>query len=159
MPKIDLTGQRFGRLVALRDVGRGGSTGRLVLWRCRCDCGSIIVTNSNYLRTKHIKSCGCLFLEGNNLKHGHARKDMLSPTFTTWRSMIQRCHDPNLKAFKYYGGMGITVCKRWLKFENFLADMGPRPTNHSIDRIDPYGDYKPSNCRWATQLQQRHNRR
>jgi hypothetical protein len=73
--------------------------------------------------------------------------------------MIQRCTDPNCRQWKWYGGRGITVCDRWLVFENFLADMGERPEGKTLDRVDPDGDYEPGNVRWATTKEQANNRR
>lgn len=73
--------------------------------------------------------------------------------------MRERCSNPRYVEYHYYGGRGITVCDRWNDFAAFLADMGPRLPGHSIDRIDVNGNYEPCNCRWATALQQRHNRR
>ena len=95
--------------------------------------------------------------------HGHARKrgDRRggSQTYYIWAAMVQRCTNPNNKSWKWYGARGITVCDRWLTFENFLADMGEKPAGRSIDRIDNDGNYEPSNCRWATASQQVKNRR
>ena len=91
--------------------------------------------------------------------HGHTARQV-SPEYKTWSSMIQRCTNPKFVGFAYYGGRGIRVCQEWLdSFEQFLADMGPRPENHSIDRIDPSGPYAKGNCRWATNTEQALNKR
>ena len=76
-----------------------------------------------------------------------------------WRGMLMRCRNPNFKDYRLYGGRGITVCKRWLNFANFVEDMGERPDGYSIDRIDVNGNYEPSNCQWATSKEQRLNQR
>ena len=82
------------------------------------------------------------------------------PLYTTWQNMIQRCTNPNKKAFKHYGARGISVCERWRTFASFAADMGPRPsTVRSLERIDNDGNYEPANCQWATGTQQRLNQR
>ena len=95
-----------------------------------------------------------------NETHGHYSGGQQSPTYVSWRSLIQRCTNPNKINWKYYGGRGITICKRWREsFEAFLEDMGERPDFTSIDRIDNDGNYEPGNCRWATRKQQRANQR
>ena len=96
-------------------------------------------------------------------KHGHTvgprGNTVISRTYGTWRAMIQRCTNPNAINYERYGALGVTVCQRWRKFANFLEDMGERPANRTLDRINNDIGYCPENCRWATNLEQRHNRR
>jgi hypothetical protein len=90
--------------------------------------------------------------------HGHAAHGR-TPTYIAWRDMVQRCTNPSRRDWGRYGGRGITVCERWRRFENFLADMGTRPDGRTLDRIDNNGNYEPGNCRWTTWHQQYLNRR
>lgn len=156
----DRTNRTFGRLTAAWPVGRAGRLGnKRIVWLCFCECGAGVLVESNNLATGHIQSCGCLKAEHpNNQKHGKC----YTPEYKAWRGMKARCTNPHATNFKYWGGRGVSVCERWLNsFENFLFDMGPRPSrNHSLDRFpNPDGNYEPKNCRWATPWQQRHNRR
>ena len=91
--------------------------------------------------------------------HGGYLGGKENPEHYVWRTMIARCTNPNQRAFAHYGARGIKVCKRWMKYQNFLIDMGPRPSaQHSLERINVDGDYKPSNCRWATRSEQQKNK-
>lgn len=91
--------------------------------------------------------------------HGHSTDGKLSPTYSSWKSMKNRCNNTKSPKYKDYGGRGITICERWSYFENFLEDMGERPKELSLDRIDNESGYSPENCRWATDSQQASNKR
>lgn len=149
MPKaLDLIGARFGRLVVLtklteRDIYKK------VVWHCRCDCGNEVDVNTKNLRTANTQSCGCLWRERIST-HGMRNTRI----YRIWTSMKSRCNSdiPN------YGGKGIGVCKRWLKFENFYADMGDPPDGLTLDRKNNSKGYSPANCRWADKMTQTLNR-
>ncbi len=154
---INLLGQRFIRLVVVKRSTN--SECRHSRWLCLCDCGNKIVVQSNSLKSGNTKSCGCLFREGNNTKHDHTRNKRKSKIYKSWENMIDRCTNPNNKDYHNYGGRGITVCKRWMKFTNFLEDMPGWESGLQIDRIDNNKGYCKSNCRWATPKEQQKNKR
>jgi hypothetical protein len=147
--KIIPEGTRYGRFT----VGKFSHTGKRghAHYECLCDCGNKKIRQIAPIRHGTTKSCGCFrsdYRRSQWLKHGHAK----TRVYRSWRSMIRRCYFPECDAYKYYGAKGINVCDRWKEsFANFLADMGPQPTNESeIDRINTEGNYEPCNCRWAT---------
>ncbi len=154
--------QRFGRLVVFEQAGRTNSQ---VAWRCVCDCGKQTVVRGSELRSGTTKSCGCLGREISRqkaTKHGHTLNGA-SREYHSWQSMHRRCCNPEHKHWKHYGGRGIKIYPPWRSsdpngFSNFLSDMGKRPTGTCLDRIDNNDHYSPSNCRWATPLQQHRNR-
>jgi hypothetical protein len=157
----DLTGRKFAFLTVVGFSHR--DKGNNAMWMCRCSCGAMKTIRGNHLSSGEIFSCGCKRNELNgaaHATHGQGRKTSTGE-YNSWIGMKDRCHNPNRSDYKDYGGRGIRVCKKWLNsFENFFADMGPRPSaKHSIDRIRVNGDYEPSNCRWATKMEQVQNQR
>jgi len=148
----NLIGKKFGKLLVIKKMNNNKY--RQHMWLCLCECGKEKIVRGNNLKSRVTKSCGC-----SRTKHGHT-KMVVSKTYTAWKNMVRRCTSPNEKNYRYYGGRGIKVCKRWQKFMNFLEDMGEPPTQkHSIDRIDNDGNYCKANCRWVTSKINNRNRR
>lgn len=166
---LSIAGQKFGRLTAMGRIGPDHN-GKIV-WDFVCDCGTRKAAVASIVKNGKVRSCGCLGNESRSsrakkagdargaqmTKHGHAGQ---IPEYGVWKTMRQRCNNPNNSDYPAYGGRGIRVCARWDDFAAFLQDMGRRPTNrHSIDRVATNGNYEPSNCRWADDFEQAANRR
>lgn len=154
---IDITGQRFGWLVVIKLIGHNKWNQKT--WLCQCDCGNSSVKLGYRLRCGAEKSCGCRQGYGN-FRHGHARTiSKRHPLYGAWKQMRSRCNNRNNANYKYYGALGVRVCERWNDFTAFIADVGNRPHNKTLDRIDSNGNYEPKNVRWATDIEQAHNKR
>lgn len=143
----NLVNHRFGKWTALSYVSLQNGRGK---WRCKCSCGTERLIWGNDLTHGRTTNCGCV-----RRLHGMTA----SREFETWTSMRKRCFRKANDNYKNYGGRGITICKRWRNsFANFYADMGPKPPNAQLDRINNDGHYSPENCRWVTPKQNANNR-
>jgi hypothetical protein len=153
MKKTDLVGLVVGRLTVVGFAGKGDHSKSL--WLCRCACGGETVRSTSNLNKGGDQSCGCTSHTGN-LRHG--MKD--TPEYRTWCAIKRRCNSPSDTSYPRYGALGVRVCEAWENsFEQFFADMGPRPDGTSIDRIDSSKGYSPENCRWATTHEQSRNKK
>lgn len=167
MRKVDLTGQKYGRLTVLSMVRTPGKDVRV---NCRCDCGGEITALAYNIRNGNTSSCGCLSREvrvarglllaplmgAANRRHGRSA----TPTYTRWSDAKKRCHSPQNKRFMYYGARGIQMCAKWrYSFAAFFADMGECPPGLTLERLDNDKGYEPGNCIWADRERQAQNRK
>ena len=152
-------GERYGKLVAIKQVG--ANKNHQALWECKCDCGNVVTKSSVFFNNGGGQcSRGCSL--GVHVKHGGTTTTTRTKEYAAWADMKRRCYNPNSSNYKSYGGRGITVCPQWVNdFSQFLRDVGYAPEGNrmSIDRINNEGNYEPDNVRWATPYQQVMNRR
>lgn len=157
---IELSGRHFGSWLVISYAGLN-ELGQ-PCWKCLCNCGTERQVVGQTLRAGTSVSCGCTkpaAIAKARTIHGHSANGQESREYSAWKAMHRRCNPNNKSTFKWYGKYGISVCKRWDSFENFLVDMGKCPEGLTLDRINCDQDYKPSNCRWASWSVQRLNQR
>ena len=169
--RANITGEKFGRLTAVEYVGdKEYKCGKkLSMWKCRCLCGKETIVSLSALRTGNTQSCGCLIKQWrkdftrSHIKHGDAD----SRLYVVWEQMRKRCNNPNDKSYKYYGAKGVSVCDEWENnysaFQKWAIENGydssAKRGQYTLDRINPYGNYEPNNCRWITLKEQFRNLR
>lgn len=152
----DVTGRIYGQLT-VQSFSHLNKHGQAV-WVCTCTCGKKKPVCISNLTAGNTISCGCvreMRQKTNRLTHGLCK----TPEYKTWTRMLTRCFNKRNRGYRYYGSRGITISPRWLRFENFYRDMGPRPSaQYSIERKDNAGNYCKQNCKWATKKEQMRNR-
>lgn len=159
----DLSGMKAGSLSVIGQAGR--TKDRHILWECICDCGNVAVVSSKDLISGYTKSCGCLQKKTvSAAKRIHGDRD--ARLYGVWKTMKKRCENENCRDFRWYGAKGVSVCEEWQDYGNFKAwamangyDQNAIKGACTIDRIDPCGNYEPSNCRWVSMEIQAKNRR
>ena len=161
MVKVDLTGNKYGRLTVISFAGL--SNDRKAMWNCVCDCGKTVTVRGNDIRKGKTKSCGCLAIENLTIKKVSMKHGLSNCRLhRIWDNMKTRCYNQNTPYFKYYGGRGISICDEWKNdFQTFYdwAMENGYADNLTLDRVDTFGKYEPSNCRWITIQDQQSNRR
>lgn len=151
---VDLNGQKFNRLTV---IGSAVKKGRRVYWPCLCDCGKTTSVRSDHLLRGHTLSCGCK--NQDKAKRGHTGfREKGHPLRKLWYGMKARCYDPTHISYHLYGANGVTVCERWMTFENFVEDMSPRTPGTTLDRVETSGNYCKENCKWSTSTEQARNK-
>jgi hypothetical protein len=167
MRVIDLTGQRFERLVVI-DRAANAKHGQ-ARWKVLCDCKQERVVRGFCLTSRKVKSCGCYkrnHAGEHSRTHGQSGYHLIgkkaSPSYMSWRAMSQRCLDPNAARYPKYGALCVSICDRWNpkaggSFENFFEDMGERPKGTTLGRFGDVGNYEPGNVKWMTAAEQKAN--
>ena len=162
MPYISVT-RTTGTLVSRPQVLEFVTTGvypSYNVFTFLCFCGRVFSTTLRNVRSGHTKSCGCLkngLLVQRSLRHGQSTRKQWSRAYASWVAMIQRCENLRSTSYRFYGAKRVLVIPRWHDFQEFFADMGERPVGKTLDRINPFGNYEPGNCRWATVKEQANN--
>ena len=163
VPRLsDLTWRRFGRLVAIHLTEKRGKHNA---WLCRCDCGKLVTVLVCNLITGNTKSCGCWkreLVSEQFSTHKDARPTVGKVRlYQIWCGIMSRCYNPHRRAYPNYGGRGVVACDEWRTYENFKAwALSSGYTDElSIERVDPNGDYEPSNCTWIPKSEQSRNTR